>query len=170
MTASRQSRPPWTHVRHAARGKKGRGIIKFAVSGISIAINTLALFLLSQEAGLALALASALAVEIAAVGTYLLTETCMLTARTSTFGRFARFNVASLMGLALNVFIVWFLARLGLYFLAANLLGIAAGFTANRAFGVSHMWGGAVGRGCIATAATNHLHLVMLTHPPARQA
>jgi hypothetical protein len=33
--------------------------------------------------------------------------------------------------------------RLGLYFLAANLVGIAAGFTVNHAFGVSYVWGGA---------------------------
>jgi putative flippase GtrA len=130
-------------VMRAARSKKGRSMIKFAVGGTSIAINTLVLFLLSQEAGLSLAVASALAVELAAVGSYLLIERCMFAGRMHTFRRFAKFNVASLMGLALNVFVVWFLARLGLYFLAANLMGIAAGFTINRAFGVSYMWGGA---------------------------
>lgn len=46
------------------------------------------------------------------------------------------------LGLALNVFAVWFLARLGLYFLAANLMGIAAGFAVNHAFDVSYVWGG----------------------------
>jgi hypothetical protein len=42
--------------------------------------------------------------------------------------------IPHLMGLALNVFTVWFLARLGLYFLAANLLGIAIGFIVSYAF------------------------------------
>ena len=131
-------------VMHAARSKKGRSRIEFAVGGISIAINTLTLFLLSQEAGLSLAAASVLAVELGAVGNYLLIESCMFASRTPTFGRFAKFNVASLMGLAMNVFAVWFLARLGLYFLAANLVGIAAGFAVNHAFGVSYVWRGAV--------------------------
>lgn len=116
--------------------------MKFAVGGTSITISTLALFLLSQEAMLSLTVASVLAVEIAAVGNYLLIENFMLTCSKPTFQRFAKFNVASLMGLALNVFAVWFLARLGLYFLAANLIGIAAGFTVNHAFDVSYVWGG----------------------------
>jgi putative flippase GtrA len=128
-------------VMHAARSKKGRSMIKFAIGGISIAINTSALFLLSQEARLSLAVASAMAVELAAIGNYLLIESCMFAGRMPTFRRFAKFNVAVLMGLALNVFTVWFLARLGLYFLAANLVGIAAGFTVNHAFGVSYVWG-----------------------------
>lgn len=122
---------------------KGRGRSKLTVGGTTIAISTLALFLLSQEAELSLAVASALAVELAAVGNYLLLESCMFAGRMPTFRRFAKFNVASMLGLALNVFAVWFLARLGLYFLAANLMGIVAGFTVNRAFGVSHMWPGA---------------------------
>jgi putative flippase GtrA len=114
------------------------------VGVIGTAINTLGLYLLSRWAGLPLAAASALAVELAAVSTYLLDDSWTLAARTPTFRRFAKFNVAVLMGLALNVFTVWFLARLGLYFLAANLLGIAIGFTVNHAFGVPWVWGRAV--------------------------
>jgi putative flippase GtrA len=126
-------------VLRAARTKKGRSMIKFAVGGISVAISTVTLFLLSQGADLSLAAASALAVELTAVGNYLLLESYLLAGRLATFRRFVEFNIASLLGLSLNVFAVWFLARLGLYFLAANLVGIAAGYTINRAFGVSHL-------------------------------
>lgn len=117
-------------------------MIRLAVGGTSIAISTSALFLLAQEARLPLVVASVLAVELAAAVNYLLIENLMFTCRKPTFWRFAKFNVASLMGLALNVFAVWFLARLGLYFLAANFMGITAGFTVNRAFDVPYVWGG----------------------------
>jgi putative flippase GtrA len=126
-------------VLYAARSKKGRSIIKFAVSGISIAISTLALFLLSKEGGLSLAMASTVAVELAAVGNYLLIESYLFAGRVATFRRFVKFNIASLLGLSLNVFAVWFLTRFGLYFLAANLVGIAGGFAVNNAFGVSYI-------------------------------
>jgi putative flippase GtrA len=99
------------------------------------------LYLLSRWAELPLAAASALAAELAAVSTHLLDDSWTLAARTPTFPRFAKFNVAVLMGMALNVFTVWFLARLGFYFLAVNLPGIAIGFIVNYAFGVSWVWG-----------------------------
>jgi putative flippase GtrA len=126
----------------SGRRNKVRRLPKFAVVGaIGTVINTLALFLLSRWVGLPLAAASALAVELAAVSNYLLNDSWTFSARTRSFRRFARFNIAALMGLALNVFIVWFLARLGLFFLAANLAGIAAGFALNYAFSVSWVWG-----------------------------
>ena len=124
---------------------KNSQVIKFVVIGvIGTAINTVVLYLLSWWAGLPLAVDSALAVELAAISNYLLNDSWTLAARTPTFRRFAKFNVAVLMGLALNVFTVCFLARLGLYFLVANLLGIATGFIVNYAFSVSWVWGRAV--------------------------
>ena len=60
--------------------------------------------------------------------------------RSPSLGRFAKFNTASLAGLALNVLSVWLLTRLGLYFLVADLIGIAAGFAANYAFSVRWVW------------------------------
>jgi putative flippase GtrA len=131
-------------VKRVAHGKNGRVIKAAVVGAIGTAISTLALYLLSRWSGLPLAAASALAVELAAVSNYLLTDSWTLAARRPTFRRFAKFNVAVLMGLALNVFTVWFLARLGLYFLAANLLGIAFGFIANDSFSASWVWGRAI--------------------------
>lgn len=122
---------------HTGRRMKNRSVMKLAVHGASIAISTLILFLLAQEAKLPLAVASALAAELAVAGNYLLIENCMFTCRKPTFRRFAKFNIASFIGLALNVFVVWYLARLGLYFLAANLIGIAASFGISHAFDVS---------------------------------
>ena len=143
-TVSRGSLLKNDRVMGVARGKNGQ-TIKFAVIGvIGTAINTLVLYLLSLWAELPLAAASALAIELSAVSNYLLQDSWTFAARGPTFRRFAKFNVTVVLGLALNVFVVWFLARLGLYFLAANLLGIATGFIVNYAFGVSWVWGRAV--------------------------
>ena len=117
-------------------------ILKFAVvGGTGVIINTSALYLLSRWAGLPLVAASALAVELAAISNYLLNDTWTFAARGRSLARFAKFNTASLAGLALNVLSVWLLTRLGLYFLVADLIGIAAGFAANYAFSVRWVWG-----------------------------
>ena len=127
---------------HAARRRPGPRMVRFAVSGgAGAAINMLALCLLSWRAGLPLAAASALAVELAAISNYLLDDSWTFARRRPSLRRFAKFNVASLMGLAFNVFAVWFLAHVGVHLLAANVAGIAAGFTVNHAFGVSWVWG-----------------------------
>jgi len=125
-----------------SRRRDSSRLARFAiVGGVGIAINMLALLLLSRCVGLPLAAASALAVELSAISNYLLNDSWTFAARTPTVKRFAKFNVAAVLGLALNVFTVWFLTRLGLYFLAANLVGIAVGFTLNYSFSVSWVWG-----------------------------
>ena len=124
-----------------ARLSTGR-ILKFAVvGGTGVIINTSVLYLLSRWAGMPLVAASALAVELAAISNYLLNDTWTFGVRSPSLGRFAKFNTASLTGLALNVLSVWLLTRLGLNFLMADLVGIAAGFAANYAFSVRWVWG-----------------------------
>ena len=130
-------------LRSAGRNRVGR-LTKFVVvGGVGTAINTAALLLLSRWAGLPLAAASALAVELAAVSNYLLNESWTFATRAPTLRRFAKFNIAALMGLALNVFSVWLLVRLGLFFLTANLVGTMAGLTVNYAVSVSREGGSA---------------------------
>ena len=123
-----------------ARLSTGR-ILKFAaVGGTGVIINTSVLYVLSRWVGLPLVAASALAVELAAISNYLLNDTWTFAVRSPSLGRFAKFNTASLAGLALNVLSVWLLTRLGLNFLVADLIGIAAGFAANYAFSVRWVW------------------------------
>jgi putative flippase GtrA len=134
---SLMNKPP---VISLARHSTGR-ILKFAVvGGTGVIINTSVLYVLSRWAGLPLVAASALAVELAAISNYLLNDTWTFAVRSPSLRRFAKFNTASLAGLALNVLGVWLLTRLGLYFLAADLIGIAAGFAANYAFSVGWVW------------------------------
>jgi putative flippase GtrA len=122
---------------HAVTGR----VLRFAiVGGVGVAINLAALYVLSRWAGLPLVAASALAVELAAISNYFFNDTWTFGTRSPSLNRFAKFNVASLVGLGLNVLCVWMFTRLGLYFLLANLIGIAAGFAANYSFSVRWVW------------------------------
>jgi putative flippase GtrA len=116
-------------------------IFRFAVvGGTGVIINTSVLYVLSRWAGLPLVAASAVAVELAAISNYLLNDTWTFATRSLSLRRFAKFNTAVLAGLMLNILIVWLLTRLGLYFMAADLVGIAAAFSVNYAFSVRWVW------------------------------
>jgi putative flippase GtrA len=132
------SKPPITSLTRLRTHR----IFRFAVVGSTgVIVNTSVLYMLSRWAGLPLMVASAVAVELAAISNYLLNDTWTFAVRSPSIRRFAKFNTASLAGLALNVLSVWLLTRLGLYLLVANLIGIAAGFAANYAFSVRWVWG-----------------------------
>jgi len=125
-----------------ARRARGARILKFACVGlIGVGINTGALYVLSRWLDLPLVAASAIAVELAVISNYLLNARWTFATSVASFGRFAKFNLASLLGLGLNVMVVWLLVRLGIYFLAANLFGITAGFTSNYALSSIWVWG-----------------------------
>ena len=123
-----------------ARLRAGR-VLKFAGVGVTgVIINTSMLYVLSRWADLQLVAASALAVELAAISNYLLNDTWTFAARSPSLRKFAKFNTAALAGLVFNVLSVWVLTRLGLYFMVADLIGIAAAFTVNYAFSVRWVW------------------------------
>jgi putative flippase GtrA len=122
---------------------RGNWIVKFMVVGGSGAIlNTAVLYVLYRWLQLPLVSASALAVELAVVNNYLLHDRWTFAARSRSVRRFAKFNLSSLGGLAVNVLAVWLLSRIGLHFLVANLAGIAAAFAVNFALSATWVWGG----------------------------
>ena len=132
---------PSVMVTPARRARVAR-ILKFACVGIiGVGINTGALYIFSRWLDLPLVAASAIAVELAVISNYLLNARWTFATNVASFGRFAKFNLASLLGLGLNVMVVWLLVRLGIYFLAANLFGITAGFTSNYALSSIWVWG-----------------------------
>jgi len=88
-----------------------------------------------------LAASSAIAIELAILCNYFLNDRWTFASRGTSFRRFAKFNVASLLGLSVNVATVWLLARLGIFFIAANLLGITLGFAGNYALSSVWVWG-----------------------------
>jgi len=124
-------RLPWAKV--------GR-VAKFAVVGsIGILISTGVLYLLSRRLGLPLVLSSGAAVELAVISNFLLNSSWTFASYAS-LARFAKFNVASLAGLAVNVAGVWLMSPLGLSLLAVELIGVAVGFGVIYLFSVLWVW------------------------------
>jgi dolichol-phosphate mannosyltransferase len=125
-------RSPWA--------KFGR-VAKFGVVGITgTLINTGLLLLLARRFQLPVPLASGIAVELAIISNFLLNSSWTFAALPSC-RRFAKFNVASLAGLGINITGVWLLTSLGMYLLAADLIAIAAGFAVNYVISVVWVWG-----------------------------
>jgi putative flippase GtrA len=114
------------------------------VGGTGLLVNSLALFILYQWAHLSLIVASALAVELAVINNFFWNDHWTFGRRDPSLGRFVRFNLVSLGGLAITTFTLWVLVHyLGLYYLVANLLGIALGTVWSFAANSLWTWGGA---------------------------
>ena len=107
-------------------------------------VNSLALLILFQLAHLPLLVASALATELAIVNNFCWNDHWTFRRPQLSLGRFVKFNLVSLAGLAITVCTLWILVNhLGLYYLAANLLGIALAIAWNFAANSFWTWGGA---------------------------
>jgi putative flippase GtrA len=116
--------------------------LRFAVvGGGGVLVNSAVLFALYRWAGLPLLLASGIAVELAVVHNFLLNDRWTFALHTPSAGRFIKFNVSVLGGLAVNVVIVWSLVRTGMHLLLANCLGISAAFAVNFASSTGWVWG-----------------------------
>jgi putative flippase GtrA len=116
--------------------------LRFAiVGGMGAIVNTAFLYVLHRWLGLPLVTASALAVELAVVHNYLLNDWWTFAVRAPSIRRFLKFNVSVLGGLVVNVFIVWLLVDLEVYFLLANGLGIGAAFAVNFLSSAGWVWG-----------------------------
>jgi putative flippase GtrA len=124
----------------AERAELGRAARFCLVGGTGIVINTAVLYLLSRGLGLPLPLSSAVAVELAIISNYVLNDRFTFAARRPSLRRLAKFNLTSLGGLGVNVVIVWLLTRHGVYFLVANLVGIAVAVVVNYTFSVAWVW------------------------------
>ncbi|UWP80734.1 GtrA family protein [Dactylosporangium fulvum] len=112
---------------------------RFSLVGISgVVVNNVALLVLHGLLGLALLPATVAAVEIALVSNYILHELWTFRRRSLSLQRFAYFSLAGLAALPVNVVVVQILVGLGMHYLPANLVGIAAGFAVN--FAVSSKW------------------------------
>jgi putative flippase GtrA len=116
-------------------------LLKFGLVGGSGAIVNIAiLYLLAHVVALPLLVSSALAVECAVISNFLLNNRWTFGARDQPVRRFFKFNAMSLGALSVNVLIVWLLTRSGVYFLAADLAGIAIAMAANYAGSVAWVW------------------------------
>ncbi|MER7008652.1 GtrA family protein [Dactylosporangium sp. NPDC000555] len=112
---------------------------RFSLVGVSgVVVNNAALLVLHGLLGLALLPATVAAVEIALISNYVLHELWTFRRRSLSLQRFAYFSLAGLAAMPVNVIVVQLLVGLGLHYLPANLVGIAAGFGVN--FAVSSKW------------------------------
>jgi putative flippase GtrA len=116
-------------------------LLKFGlVGGSGAVVNTAILYLLARVLALPLLVSSATAVECAVISNFLLNNRWTFGARGQPLRRFFKFNAMSLGALSVNVLIVWLLTRSGVYFLAANLAGIAIAMAVNYAGSVAWVW------------------------------
>jgi len=114
------------------------------VGGTGMLVSSLALLILFQWAHLPLVVASALATELAIVNNFCWNDHWTFGRTHLSLSRFVKFNLVSLAGLAITVCTLWILVNhLGLYYLAANLLGIALATAWNFAANSFWTWGGA---------------------------
>lgn len=128
----------------ALPGAAGRGLataFRFGTVGAAGAlVNTVALHLFYAVADLPLAVASALATELAIGHNYLLNDRWTFRRRSPTWPRFLRFNVSALGGLVATVAVLWGLVHIGVGLLAGNVLAIGAGAAVNFAFSTLWVW------------------------------
>lgn len=129
---------------HRERARLTR-VSKFVlVGGTGVLVNSLALLMLFQWAHLPLVVASALAAELGIVNNFYWNDRWTFRRTRLSLRRLAQFNLVSLGGLVITTGTLWILAgHLGLYYLAANLLGIVLATAWNFAVNSWWTWGGA---------------------------
>ncbi len=127
--------------RRRTAGLPGLALRFAVVGGGGVLVNSAALFALYHWVGLPLLVASGIAVELAVVHNYLLNDRWTFALRTPSTGRFVKFNISVLGGLAINVVLVWSLVHAGMHLLLANCLGIAAAFAVNFVCSTGWVWG-----------------------------
>ncbi|MBL1095197.1 GtrA family protein [Streptomyces coffeae] len=128
-------------VRNPPVGLSGLAVRFAVVGGGGVLVNTAVLYVLYHWIGIPLLAASSIAVELAVVHNYVLNDRWTFAARARSAGRFVKFNVSVLGGLAVNVLIVWSLVRAGMHLLLANCFGIGAAFAVNFATSTGWVWG-----------------------------
>jgi dolichol-phosphate mannosyltransferase len=113
---------------------------RFMLVGLSgVVVNSLALMALYERLGMPFAAASMTAVELAIVSNYIGNERFTFSTRKLSAIRFAKFNLISLLGLAITTGTAWLaLNELGVHYLLANLAGI--GVAALCSFGLHRRW------------------------------
>ena len=129
------------HRERARLTRLGRFLV---VGGTGVLVNSLALLILFQWAHLLLIVASALSAELGIINNFYWNDRWTFKRTQISLLRFAQFNLVSLAGLVITTGTLWVLVRhLGVYYLAANLLGIALATAWNFAANSLWTWGGA---------------------------
>ncbi len=115
-------------IRGASEQRLGLGFkfLKFCFVGATgVVVNSLALYLLYQTAGLPLLVASPLAIELSIVNNFVLNDRWTFQQNSHSLARFLKFNLVSLGGLVIASGTLYALVQAeGMHYLLANLVGI----------------------------------------------
>jgi len=109
-----------------------RRFLKFCLVGLSgVFVNMGLLWVLTEIAGLFYLLSAAISIETSIISNFMLNNHFTFRDRGSSgvksfFNRLVKFNLVSLVGLGINMGVLWLLTEVfGLYYLLSNLCGIA---------------------------------------------
>lgn len=121
--------------------------VKFClVGGSGILINMCLLWVLTELAGLFYLVSSAIAIETAIISNYIFNSYFTFSDRRPEnrrvfFVRLLKFNSVSLVGLGINIGVLWFLTEVvGAYYLLSNLAGILAATLWRYIMSISWTW------------------------------
>ncbi len=116
--------------------------VKFALVGaLGVLVNTALLLTLHGYLGLALIPASALAVEVAIIHNFFWNNHWTFGERGASLIRWAKFNLVSLVGLAITTGTLYALVdRLSIHYLVANLIGIGLATIWNFSLNSAWTW------------------------------
>ena len=141
FAVTRRTGPVWT---------EWTKIVRFGLVGLSgILVNMGLLYALTEVAGLYYLVSAAIAIELSIVNNFVWNDVWTFkSARDLRFGRriqrFLSFQAVSMGGLIINMAVLYVLADIaGVYYLAANLVGIFAGFAWNYVVNRHFTWVGA---------------------------
>jgi putative flippase GtrA len=118
---------------------------RFAAVGLAgVVVNTAALYLLVQWAGVLAWFGAAVSAELALVHNFAFNSTWTFRnagGRTGLVGRFLRYNMICGAAIGINVLVVWLLTAVtDIHYLIANLVGIGCGLAWNYGMNVSFTW------------------------------
>ncbi len=124
-------------------GKRRRFVEQFLkfclVGGTGVVVNMAVVYLLHERLGLALLLASPVAVEASILSNFLLNNYWTFRTPTVELRRLAKFNLVSLGGMAITTGILTLLvSHAGLHWAIANLIAIGVATVWN--FGLNFVW------------------------------
>ena len=117
-------------------------MLKFGTVGLTgVGVNSFFLWFFFEIVGFHLPVSSAIAIEISILSNFALNNLWTFGDRARDvplLARLLKFNTAALVGLAINVTVLWSLTQGGLYYLVSNLIGILAAVLWN--YTVSLKW------------------------------
>lgn len=121
-----------------------RLFVKFCLVGLSgVGVNLGLLWCLTEILGLFYLCSAAISVEISIISNFLLNEFWTFSGhgRSSPFGRLLKFNLISLVGLAINLFILALLTEVGgLHYLLSATIAIGIVTAWNYLTNIAYTW------------------------------